>query len=164
MDIEDDYVPPRMLMPTPEQVRQMAIARFKKGTGEQTAQARTHARHWKLVTRIEETQDGHILGSGISEFHLVCSHDNQSIWRLQSGGSSFATTIWDIECGLIRHLMQCHREEIGLGDGAEELGHNEKLDASSIGDPPSERNPIRSRSQAKGGDSKGRKGRAGNTH
>ncbi len=144
-NIDDYFVPPHMLMASPEEKFRQKVLRFMRGTETLTNQAAFHAKYWKLVTQVRETEKGHFLGEGILEMHLCCAEDLQSVWRLMSGGTSYSTEIYDIEQGVMRHILQCHREVIDGKQGDQEL------DSSVPGDPDSERSAVRAGSQDESG-------------
>src|SRR6202035_2800814 len=110
-DLEE--IPREYRQATPQEAFQEKMQRFRNGTAAMSKSVRMRARHWKLLLRISETEENHILGPGIVEAHLCCMEDNQSVIRLMSGGTQFRTSVYDIEHGVMRHLLQVHRGEMG---------------------------------------------------
>lgn len=106
-------LPDYMRFVSPAEAKAQRVALFYEKTEPMSKAVRMRARHWKLIVRISETEENHIMGPGIPEAHLCCAEDNQSIARLMSGGTQFHVSVWDIEHGTMRHLLQVHRGEMG---------------------------------------------------
>jgi hypothetical protein len=128
-----DEVPDYMRPMTPEDFKGERVARFEREFSDKFADAKRHARGFRhLQLGYRETEENHILGPDIPEWHIVCELCGGSVLRLMSGGQPHNfDPVW-LETAVIRHLHMRHAEMIGVKESGE-YGENEALDRPGSG-------------------------------
>jgi hypothetical protein len=128
-----DNLPTYMKPPTYEQALKDRNRNFQLAFSDKQRKARGVERSWKTQIAFRETEENHLLGPGIAEWHIVCSECNRSIIRIYSNGQPFNFDVFMTESMTINHLYRFHQDELGMSDEDERgqnLGSGQDADSS----------------------------------
>jgi hypothetical protein len=126
-------VPEYMRPMTPDEFQQEKVNRFIDGFSDKLADGKRHARAFRhLQLGYRETEENHLLGPGVPEWHIVCELCGGSVLRIQSGGQPFNFDPVFLETATVRHLYMKHSDRLGMRD-AREHGENQAVDRPGSG-------------------------------
>lgn len=66
------------------------------------------AKTWAVLLQARETETGHRLGAGITQWHLTCATCTQTVTVAHDGANPYVLTERLIEDDIVRHLRQNH--------------------------------------------------------
>ena len=82
------------------------------GLGEMLAREKDATEHWTLELDLRDTEEGHELGPGIAQAHVLCCQDRQSVYclakDLSRGVGVF--TVAGLLAGVTRHYREVHTD------------------------------------------------------
>ena len=126
-------VPEYMRPVTPEEFKAERVRLYEEGFGDKLTDSKRRARGFRhLQLGYRETDENHLLGPGVPEWHIICELCGGSVLRLLSSAQAFNFDVVWLETGVIRHMHHKHPDLMGVKN-AGEYGENQAMDRPGSG-------------------------------